>query len=40
VGQRGRRELFANIKRELIDTCAWPTGAGLRAAIFDYIEGW
>lgn len=31
---------FATIKRELIDTCAWPTRAGLRAAIFDWIEGW
>jgi putative transposase len=31
---------FATIKRELIDTRAWPTRAGLRAAIFDYIEGW
>ena len=31
---------FATIKRELIDTRSWPTRAGLRAAIFDYIEGW
>jgi transposase InsO family protein len=31
---------FATIKRELIDTRAWPTRAGLRAAIFDWIEGW
>ena len=31
---------FATIKRELIDTRAWPTRAGLRAATFDYIEGW
>jgi transposase InsO family protein len=31
---------FATIKRELIDTRAWPTRAGLGAAIFDYIEGW
>jgi transposase InsO family protein len=31
---------FATIKRELIDTRAWPTRVGLRAAIFDYIEGW
>jgi transposase InsO family protein len=30
---------FATIKRELIDTCAWPSRAGPRAAIFDYIEG-
>ncbi|HVA42192.1 MAG TPA: IS3 family transposase [Acidimicrobiales bacterium] len=31
---------FATIKRELIDTRAWPTRTGLRSAIFDYIEGW
>jgi transposase InsO family protein len=31
---------FATIKRELIDTRAWPTRAGLRRAIFDYVEGW
>jgi hypothetical protein len=31
---------FATIKRELIDTRAWPTREGLRRAIFDYIEGW
>jgi putative transposase len=31
---------FATIKRELIDTRAWPTRGGLRRAIFDYIEGW
>jgi transposase InsO family protein len=31
---------FATIKRELIDTRTWPTRAGLRAAIFEYIEGW
>jgi transposase InsO family protein len=31
---------FATIKRELIDTRAWPTRAGLRAAVFDYIGGW
>jgi putative transposase len=31
---------FATIKRELIDTRAWPTRAGLRVAVFDYIEGW
>ena len=31
---------FASIKRELIDTRAWPTRAGLHAAVFDYIEGW
>jgi putative transposase len=31
---------FATIKRELIDTRAWPTRAGLHRAVFDYIEGW
>jgi len=31
---------FATIKRELIDTRAWPTRVGLRTAIFEYIEGW
>ena len=31
---------FATIKRELIDTRSWPTRDALRAAIFDYIEGW
>jgi len=31
---------FATIKRELIDTRSWPTRTGLRAAVFDYIEGW
>ena len=31
---------FATIKRELIDTRSWPTRAGLRRAVFDYIEGW
>jgi putative transposase len=31
---------FATIKRELIDRRAWPTRAGLRTAVFDYIEGW
>jgi transposase InsO family protein len=31
---------FATIKRELIDTRAWPTRAALRAALFDWIEGW
>ncbi len=31
---------FATIKRELIDTRAWSTRAGVRAAIFEYIEGW
>ena len=31
---------FATIKRELIDTRAWPTRAGLHHAVFEYIEGW
>ena len=31
---------FATIKRELIDTRAWPTRTGLRRAVFEYIEGW
>ncbi len=31
---------FATFKTELIDTRPWPTRVGLRAAIFDYIEGW
>ena len=30
----------ATIKRELIDRRAWPTRAGLRRAVFEYIEGW
>jgi len=31
---------FATIKRELIDTRCWPTRAGLRRSVFEYIEGW
>jgi putative transposase len=31
---------FATIKRELIDTRAWPTRTGLRRAVLEYIEGW
>jgi transposase InsO family protein len=31
---------FATLKRELIDRRPWPTIAGLRRAVFDYIEGW
>jgi transposase InsO family protein len=31
---------FSSIKNELIDTRQWPTIAGLRWAVFDYIEGW
>jgi transposase InsO family protein len=47
VGRKGEcwnnavaESFFATIKRELIDARAWPSRAGLRAAIFDYIEGW
>ena len=47
VGRKGEcwdnavaESFFATIKRELIDTRAWPTRAGLRTAVFDYIEGW
>lgn len=47
VGRKGEcwdnavaESFFATIKRELIDTRSWPTRSGLRAAIFDYIEGW
>jgi len=29
----------STIKRELIDTRSWPTCAGLRCAVFDYIKG-
>lgn len=31
---------FATFKGELIDTRPWPTIAGLRPAVFEYIEGW
>jgi putative transposase len=31
---------FATVKRELIDRRPWPTVAGLRRAVFDWIEGW
>jgi putative transposase len=31
---------FATIKRELIDRQPWPTIAGLRRAVFDWVEGW
>jgi putative transposase len=30
---------FATIKRELINSRAWPTRAELRSAVFEYIEG-
>lgn len=31
---------FATLKGELIDIRPWPTRAGLRVAVFDFIEGW
>ena len=31
---------FATIKRELVETRPWPTRAGLRRAVFNYIGGW
>lgn len=47
VGRKGEcwdnavaESFFATIKRELIDMQAWPTRAGLRRAVFEYIEGW
>ena len=47
VGRKGEcwdnavaESFFATIKRELIDTRSWPTRAGLRPAVFEYIEGW
>jgi putative transposase len=47
VGRRGQcwdnavaESFFATIKRELIYPRAWPTRAGLRRAVFEYIEGW
>jgi transposase InsO family protein len=47
VGRKGEcwdnavaESFFATIKRELIDTRAWPTRAGLQRGVFDYIEGW
>jgi len=47
VGMKGEcwdnavaESFFATIKRELIDTRAWPTRAGLHRAVFEYIEGW
>jgi putative transposase len=47
VGRKGEcwdnavaESFFATIKRELIDTGAWPTRTGLRRAVFEYIEGW
>jgi putative transposase len=47
VGRKGEcwdnavaESFFATIKRELIDARTWPTRAGLRRAVFEYIEGW
>jgi len=47
VGRKGEcwdnavaESFFATIKRELIDTRAWPTRTGLQRAVFEYIEGW
>ena len=47
VGRKGEcwdnavaESFFATIKRELIETRAWPTRAGLRRAVFEYIESW
>jgi transposase InsO family protein len=47
VGRKGEcwdnavaESFFATIKRELIDTRAWPTRKGLRRQVFEYIEGW
>ena len=47
VGRKGEcwdnavaESFFATIKRELIDTRAWPTRTGLRRCVFEYIEGW
>lgn len=31
---------FSTFKNELIETRQWPTLAGLRREVFDYIEGW
>ena len=47
VGRKGEcwdnavaESFFATLKRELIDTRSWPTRAGLRRGVFEYIEGW
>ena len=29
---------FASVETEFIDRCSWPTRAGARLAVFDYIE--
>ena len=31
---------FATLKREVVDRRSWPTIAGLRRTLFEYIEGW
>jgi len=40
LGQRGGRELFASLKRELIDRRSWKNRDDVRAAAFEYIEIW
>jgi transposase InsO family protein len=47
LGKRGdcfdnavAESFFATVKRELIDRRSWPTRAGLRRALFEYVEGW
>jgi transposase InsO family protein len=47
VGRKGEcwdnavaESFFATIKRELVDSRAWPTRAGLHRHVFEYIEGW
>ena len=47
VGRRGQcwdnavsESFFATLKNELTEHQPWPTHKALRAAVFDYIEGW
>ena len=40
LGQCRGRIIFRNHQARLIYTRAWPTRAGLRRAVFEYIEGW
>lgn len=47
VGRKGEcwdnavaESFFATLKRELVDTRAWPTHARLHRAVFEWIEGW
>lgn len=47
VGRKGEcwdnavaESFFATLKTELVDTRGWPSRAGLRRALFEYIEGW